>query len=436
MSELRIDDITSMLPELDELGPLLDRIVSLSVPDSRRRWAASGELETVGERVVAPPRLEGEAARIAAREAARLERVYGGVVEAVRALADDDRAAAATALLELGLDEESRRALDRAEAYAMAAHRLVRGLRDRRPAALALRRAARAARGRGHLDDAAARYGESYRIARDGGDSDGGVVAAIGRGNISVDRGLWSEAEEWYRSALGLLGDEDGSDGALRRERWQVCLNLSIVRRRTGDPDGSREWLDRAAEVAAALEDPDAPAIVENARGQLLMAVDRVPEAEAALRMALEEARDPKAKVTVGVNLGEALLRQGRTLEAAEVARTAEEEAILGEVIPKLPEVYRLLAAVARRRDLTDAFVFFERALEIIRDRELPEFERAQTLEAYGRLELEKGARERARTRLEEADRIYRELGIEHLRRDVRAALEEIEADSERDDEE
>ena len=83
----------------------------------------------------------------------------------------------------------------------------------------------------------------------------------------------------------------------------------------------------------------------------------------------------------------------------------------------KLPEVYRILGRIAAHEGSTNAFVLFERALEIVADRGLPSLERAQTLQAYAEAERRVGDEETAAGLHEEADRLYSELGIERMRR-------------------
>lgn len=108
------------------------------------------------------------------------------------------------------------------------------------------------------------------------------------------------------------------------------------------------------------------------------------------------------------------------------MGRDAEAEALAGRVTGKLPEVYRLLAAVARERGDPDAFVLLDRALRVIEDHGLPEFEEALTLEAYGDLRMERDETGAAASALERAARIYGELGMDErgaeVRRRARAA--------------
>ena len=271
----------------------------------------------------------------------------------------------------------------------------------------ALRLAARAARRLGRLDVAADRYEEAWRDAEALGLGEDATVAAIGRGNVEVDRGGWAEAKDWYQRALARIGE----GGPPRRERWQVMQNLAIVARRTGDLAEAREALLRARDEGAELDDADARVEVENGWGQLLLAEGDARGAELHFRAALGAARSATARLEVTVNLGEALLVQGRSLEAGESAREAEMEALTGSLPRRLPEVYRLLAKVAHQRGEGEAFVLLERALQLIAERGLPAYEEAVTREELGGIRLEQGDLARGLGELEAAERIYAALG-------------------------
>jgi tetratricopeptide (TPR) repeat protein len=383
MSGLTISQVRALLPELDELRPLFDRIVSTSAADPAHRWSASGELETVGSRRVRPEAVEADLDAVLEKIRSDLTSLYAAVVRGLRALEAGDHATASSAFLDAASLEERAWRMDRAEAWALAAHRAALGLSDRTGATLALRRAARAARGRGRLQSSAARYEEAFRSSHAQGDFRAAAIAAIGRGNVSVDRGSWGRAQQWYLRALALL--EEAAPPATP-ERWQVRQDLSIVARRLGDLEESRRWLESAEEVAADQGDGSAAVEIQNGWGMWSLAHGDPADAEARFRAALDAARDPKSVVTVSVNLGQALLDQGRTLEASEAARRAEAEAIRGGVVVKLPEVYRLLGEVAAAWNHEDAFVFYESALELIGREGLPAWERAETLAGYARL--------------------------------------------------
>lgn len=412
MSPLNLDRVRSVLPDLKDLRPFWSLLAEESVPDPERAWSGSGDLGTLGSRVVDLAGVDAAARELAAAEAERLGRLYETVARVLRRVEAGDRSAAADALLEAAAEEERGERMDRAEAFALSAYDLVRDLRDQTPASRALRSAARASRALGHLDDAAGRHREAYRLARDSFDFVGAAEAAVGVGNVHLEQGAWAEAELWYHRGLDAL--DEGEESAA--ERWHALLNIHIALRSRGRLEASVEWLERAEDEARRLEDPAGETYLENARGQLEMAAGRFQAAEDHLRRAVTAAQGAGADVVIRVNLAEALLAQDRVLEATEEAREAERRAVTDGVFPRLPEVYRLLGRIAARDGNPEAFVFFERALELVEEHDLPRLEEAVTLQAYATMERDRGNEDVAEELDLRARERYRELGIEDVR--------------------
>jgi tetratricopeptide (TPR) repeat protein len=389
---LRLDEILGRLPETPALGPMVDRLIGSSLPDPSRSWAASEELGTTGGRLVDLQAVEASVGELVEAEAQRLGRQFGRVAALARAFSTGAFGAAIHVLLEESGDLEAAGRAGEAGAWADAAVRI--GLEIGAPrTAEALRRLARCARAEGRLSEAASGYEEAFRRARDLGRTEDAVVAATGRGNVAVDRGRWSVAERWYHRALGLLeaAEPDGDTATVDGLRWRLFQNLGITSRELGALDDSATWYERAESESDGLDDVAARIEVQNGIGQLELARGDVRSAEVRFRRALVVLGEHRAgadpvRVAVSVNLGAALLRQGRSLEAGDVARAAEAEALRGGFLGRLPEVYRLLARVAHVRGAADAFVFLDRALELVRTRGLPALEEASTLEAYAEL--------------------------------------------------
>ena len=413
MKTLTLDEIRDVLPELEELRPIFDHLVARSEPDPRRTWSGSGRLGTVGSRLVPDQAVRTDVLeRLATTEAKRLADVYAWTARALTAMASRDRAAAAEALLGAAALEEVGDRPDRAAAYASAAYLASRGEKDQRAAALALRRWARASKALGTLAEALNRYARSHLLARGMRDAQGAAEAAIGAGNVLEEQGRWADAAEWYRRALAALDDVGGP----APERWHALLNLHIVMRSSGAIEESLPLLESAA-WAAADSDPDGAApLIANARGQLEMARAAFAAAEKHFQNALDGKAGTRAHVSFRLNLAEALLAQDRTLDAVEHVREAEREAIGASLVPKLPEVYRLLGRILSAEGDTDAFVVFERALEIIRERGLPTLEEALTLQAYAESEARRGETEAARQLQQEAVERFAALGMAHMR--------------------
>jgi tetratricopeptide (TPR) repeat protein len=412
MKRLTLDEVQDALPRLDELRPILDHLITRSHPDERSAWSRSGELGTLGARIVPTDSLEDDVVVVAAGEAERLRVIYAHIARALGALASNDRNAAARALLEAAAVEEGRDRPDRALAFAEAAYRAARDERDQRDAALAMRRWARACRAQSQLKQSADHYARAHEMALAMSDNRGAAEAAIGLGNVLEAQGRWQDAETWYRRSLEALRPTEGSSP----ERWHAFLNLHIVTRSRGAIEDSLRWLAQAEEVANLLDPVGAAPFLENARGQLAMARGSFDEAEAHFSTAIASAPSARVRVGVRLNLAETLLAQKRPLDAVEQAREAEREALRVSLAPKLPEVYRMLGRIASAQGNDDAFVFFERALDIIRERALPVLEEALTLQAYAACEASRGEEDAARQLHHRARELFETLGSTHMR--------------------
>ena len=408
MKGLTLDEIRGLLPDVPELRPVLDQLLEQSNPDSTRKWAASGLLETAGDRLVDVASLRAAVAGIARAEHEHLERTFHHVAAAVERLSRGDTDGAAGEFLEIAALEEARDRADRAASYADAACGVA--LDDPVLMSLALRRRGRARLRAGDHKAAFGDYESAHQVALAAGDSQGSAEAAIGAGNVLEEQGRWDAAETWYRRALEPLGVLESA------EVWHALLNIHVVMRSKGLVEESLEPLARAEEVASSLGEDSAHVFFENARGQLLMVKHDFSAAIEHFRTAITLAGDARAAVTVRLNLAEALLAAGRPLEATQEARAAEREAIVARFPNKLPEVYRLLGCVAAREGHPDSFVLFERALEIVEERVLPPLERAITLQAYSAAERRVGDLETSARLQELADQIYQELGIDNHR--------------------
>jgi tetratricopeptide (TPR) repeat protein len=413
MMRLRVADVRKALPELDELRPLLDHLLERSVPDSPRQWSGSGELQTADARLVTADDLERALTAVASQEYEHLSRIYGAVGQAIARLGAGEHDAAASQLLDAARLEEGRNRPDRAEAYAAAASRVAKSGGSAGTAALALRRQARATRALGRLMDAERLYAAGHSLAAAVGDHRGAAEAAIGAGNVLEEQGQWTGSAGWYHTALDLLEPA----GELVPESWHAHLNMHVVLRSRGEVEESVRWLRQAEQIANALKDDSAAAFILNAWGQLHMARGAFPLAKKYLRDALLLCEGPRARVIIRLNLAEALLAQGRTLDAAEEAREAERDALAAGLAAKLPEVYRLLGRIAAAGRNPDAFVLFEHALHLIRDQAPSVLEEAITLQAYGEAMSRSGQNEVAQELQERALELFRTIGIEGPRK-------------------
>ena len=423
MKRLSVDQIAASLPSLEELHPLLDGVLRASEPDLDRHWSGSGELGTIGARFIDSQQLERLLAETLAEQHRQLTDVYQAVGEVLQAVARGERERAVTALLEAGRRGKDLGRPSRAVAFAEAAARVGASLGDRTTLVAVELLGARAARLLGDVDSARLHYRTAARIADEDGDRASAATAHIGLGNLAVDQGLWGEALRRYAEAEARV--DSGGDGG--GHRWQIALNRSIVAREEARLEESDALLTEARRLASPDAGDGVGAILANADGQLLRVRGLLDDAEEAFRLALDAAEDSDARVTIGVNLADVLLAQGAVMQAGDHARQAEGLALKAGVVRRLPEVYRILGRIALARGHEDAFVFHDRALELIRERSLPRVERALVLEAYGELDHARGELESGIARLEQAIRIFEELGYASARTRATQLLRRLE---------
>lgn len=400
---LKIDAALKAIPETDDLVHLRDALLSASRVDGG--LGSAEDYPALNTRLADPAALESQIEALAERVRRRVEGVMRHTVRALAALERGDAAEAARHLVAAGEMEEGERRLYQAREFYQRALEMGRKPRDRRGEGLALRRLGRVARAMGQWDVAARRYGESFDVSVAQRDDMGAVVACQGLGNVHVDQSRWSEAREWY-----LRGVERCPPRPPSAEYVHLCVGLSVVERRLGALDSAAEWLARGEDSAAGLGD-GLMAYVDHAWGRLHLARGEAQDAECAFRRALGREMDPAFRVAVMAGLSEPLLRQGRTREAFDLARDAEALAIHAQAVLKLPDVYRALGAAAAEAGDAEAYLFYEKALEVCRGHGLPAFEAAATQHHYGRWEARRGDSEAAAARLEEAYRLYTGLG-------------------------
>ncbi|HEU0053554.1 MAG TPA: tetratricopeptide repeat protein [Longimicrobium sp.] len=404
---LLVERALALIPEAEEFLPFSDAVIASSHADREKRWARSGAYATLGKRVVDVERLAASIPAIVARAQSRLQEMFALVLQALQEQQSGRPAAAAATLVAAGELEEGERRLERAEAIYRMALEMSRDLREKGPQILALRRLGRAARAAGRLDDAWEWYEQSWRLAADDLDEAGQAVACQGLGNVSDDRGDRERAREWWERGLAIARRLD--DAALE---WPFLSNLAILAMHGGDLARAEELLARARERMGPAGEGGAMLYWLNNRGLLQLEQGDPAAAEATFREALALAGGAFWEMTMRVNLGEALVPQGRLFEAAEEARRAEEIGIVNRLIADLVDVYLLLGSVAKARCDEEGFVFYEQALSVVHERGLPRKEEARVLHGYGLLHAACGRPAEARAYLEAARDVYQALGF------------------------
>jgi tetratricopeptide (TPR) repeat protein len=138
--------------------------------------------------------------------------------------------------------------------------------------------------------------------------------------------------------------------------------------------------------------------------------------AEGILHQALTAAHSEFERAMVLDNLAELFIRRGNLSEAEALARSAEEAALRAGSPRALAEIYIRLGKVFRLRSDANGVTFFEKALEICRQRRYPHTEANAYLE-YGLFRRLHGDIEEARIYFERARHLFADIGAARLQR-------------------
>jgi tetratricopeptide (TPR) repeat protein len=430
--EATIEEILGLLPDLDELEVLRLRLLAGAVRDPGKEWDSSSAYTTIDKHLVSP-----ESAEKALDEAEQalheyVTQLHQGLRPLLRAFFADDRDQASRQLVSLGETLEGGGRLLGARKCYRAALSVSLALVDKRAQILALRRIARVALSVGDFQEAVAYYERSADLSRDSGDVHGEVVGRTGLGNVRMWQGRWSEAEACYHEALALT---ERVENGLLLERGQIYNNLGNLTTRYERLEQSEGWFESAFRVWDSLNSPVDLAICHHNHAHLREAQERWDEArrgyEAALKLPI-----PKAlRATIATDLAEWWLHEGHLTQAEEWGRLAEEQAIASGSPYTIGYMYQGRGKISGARGDADGFTFFEKALEIARDKGYP-FLEAETLMDYAALRAQNDGAEEALAYLERASELFRELGasgelaraqreIDELRVSLREAADE-----------
>jgi tetratricopeptide (TPR) repeat protein len=349
--------------------------------------------------------------------------LHEGLRPVFRSYFADDVEGAARHLIALGEQHEASGRANGARQCYHAALRLTLPLPEKTAQILALRRLGRVALALGDVKDATAFYERSAELAHDTGDLPGEVIARTGAGNVSMYQGRWAEAEQAYLDALS-LADQAGD---LALQRGQLYNNLANVHTRWGRLESAEEWLAKARALWDGMDSAADMAVWYLNLGHLREAQDRLPEARQAYEAGVRLPISPIAQALIAADLADVCLRDGFVSQAEEIARVAEEHAIASRSPYTIGFMYRSLGNLARARGDDDGFIFFEKALQIAREKGYPSLE-ADTLADYAELRRNAGGGEEAEAYLERARELFIQLGSPQSVADAEQALAEIRA--------
>jgi tetratricopeptide (TPR) repeat protein len=397
-----VDQIFRLMPDVAELAPLRAAVLRASTVDASIRWSGSLKYATFDRRVLVPEHVEAALREAEARGIKRIRRMhrrFGHVLAAV--LRGEEESAVAQLLALAELSEASEQPQDALVCYTVAAD-LASRLLARGPLILAQRRKARVFMSIGEMEAAADMYERSWDEAVAADDITGEVIALTGLGNLSSLLGRWARARGHYERGLFRAGAE------LPRERAQLHINLSMVARETGDYTQADAWLNSSLALWDQLTPAD-HSVWYNNHGLLNMAIGDAAGAEAAFSKALEVAPSAFDSAMILDNLAELALRKGQFAAAEAVGRRAEEQAIATGSPLALAEIYIRLGKIFRVQGDSNGLTFFEKALELSKDR-YP-LTQANAHFEYGVFRRIVGDPDEARGHIEQALLLFEEMG-------------------------
>ena len=409
MHDVTLDRLLGALPEAGELALLRSALLSASVVDLSRLWSHGSAYATYDKRVLSPQALE-QAVTAAARAAhARVDAMYGAVGRVLGALLANDRERAANELIAVGEHLESDENIAAARLWYEAAERVAAQNAAPGVRARALRYLALLHVGAGEMEEATARYRASLELADAAGDREAQIVAITGLGIVAGYQGDYPDALAWFDKALAL------GAGDFPRRQAQLFTNMAALLGEEGHFDEASARLAEASALWSHLSESDRCGWY-NSRGLLAMNRGDLEMAEGILHQALTAAQSEFERAMVLDNLAELFIRRGNLSEAEALARSAEEAALRAGSPRALADIYTRLGKVFRLRSDANGVTFFEKALEICRQRRYPHTEANAYLE-YGLFRRLHGDIEEARTYFERARHLFADIGAARLQR-------------------
>lgn len=421
--EATVEELLGLLPDVDELELLRLRIIGAAVPDPGKTWDSSSAYSTVDKRIVSADEV-GRAVRDAEESLhAYVASLYQGLRPVFQAYFEQRHEDAARHLISLGEQLEGGGRLKGARQMYRSALSLSLPILDKCTQILALRRIGRVSLALGDFHEAAQHYERSAQLAGDAGDVRGEVAARTGTGNVLVWQGRWAEAERHYLEALELLDGAEGAQPSL--ERAQLLNNLGNITTRLQRLDEAESHLAQALADCRAVASSLDLAVCYIHLAHLREEQQRYGDARQFYEQALGLPVPPAVQCALATDLAELCLHEGHLSRAEEWGRASEEHAIRSGSAYTLGRMYQGRGNVACARGDEDGFIFFEKALEIAREKGYP-FLEAETLRDYALLRRQTGGLEEAQAYLERAREIFASLGAVQSVADADRALEEI----------
>ncbi len=416
--DVTLDRLLGALPESGELASLRNALLSASVVDLTRLWTGASAYATYDKRVLSPHALEHAVSAAASHAHARVDALYSALGRVLAALFASDLERAASELIAIGEQLESEENGAAARAWYETAERVAAQGGNAAERARALRYLAVLHVNSGATDEANTRYRASLEQAAGSGDLQAQIVAVTGLGIVAGYQGQYQEALGYFDSALELCGTD------FPRRQAQLFINMAAMLGEVGRFDEASARLADASAHWPHLSEADRCGWY-NSRGLLALNRGDVEMAEGILHQALSAAHTEFERAMVLDNLGELFIRQGNLSEAEALARSAEEAALRSGSPRALAEIYTRLGKIFRLRGDPNGVTFFEKAVEICRNRRYPHTEANAYLE-YGLFRRLHGDSEEARTYFERARELFGAVGAARLERVAQEQLAQM----------
>lgn len=426
-SVVTFEDLSRVLPAIDELEDLRLAIVDVAIPDPDKEWDDSRAYATIDKRVVSPEQVTGVLGEVEAALQEFTASYFSTLRPLLAAICDRDHGTAAEHLIALGDQYDRAGRHGQAIRYFESALQVLEPLPERRNQILVLRRLARTSRATGDFERSEFYYRRSAEIARDVEDAEGEVIGLTGYANIMAIQGRWPAAEQVYSTALRRLESSSVGD-RLQLQRGQLYINLGLVASRQDRFDEADEWFERALGVPQVVDSSVDRAVCYNNLAYLRVQQGRAAEAHGIFEAILTLSLPSSLRASLAAAYAQSLLQVGLLADAVRWGREAEEQAIRARSPYSLVEMYQVLGNIARERGAEDGFTFYEKALQLAQEKGYTLLE-GETLVDYARLRNRMGGQEEALSYLQRAIDIFQSIGAHAELARAREVLEELTAE-------
>lgn len=404
-------------------------LTGVAVLDPDKEWDSSSAYSTIDKRLVSAARLDEVVAETEESLHTYISALFKGIRPLFVSFLSGDGPGATKHLIALGELHEEQGLFRKARQCYDVALNLSLPLPAKGSQILALRRIGRMALSLGDLQDAHSYYQRSAELAGDSGDERSEIIARTGLGNVRLWQGRWPEAESCYRAALS-IAETIGDPQTVVLERAQLFNNLGTVATRRMHLDMAEEWFAKARGQWAVIPSPFDRAVCYHNMGHLLVAQGRRDQAREIYQQALALPIPPGLWAGVASDIADICLKDGLVSKADEWGRLAEEKAISARSPYYLGRTYQGRGNIARARGDDGGFIFYEKALQIAREKGYPLLE-GETLVDYSLLRSQARGTEEAQAYLERAREIFTEVGAIHELARAEEALKNLLGDQE-----